>query len=38
MFAHVLGFAVDPMAAAVAMSVSSVLVIANALRLRSLVL
>jgi Cu+-exporting ATPase len=38
MFAHVLGFAVNPMVAAVAMSVSSVLVIVNALRLRSLVL
>jgi Cu+-exporting ATPase len=38
MFAHFLGFAVNPMVAAVAMSVSSALVIVNALRLRSLAL
>lgn len=34
--AHVIGFALDPMVAAAAMSVSSVAVIANALRLRNL--
>jgi Cu+-exporting ATPase len=35
LFNHAIGFVIDPMAAAAAMSVSSLLVIANALRLQS---